>query len=121
MNGNNTKSYLFLHLLLMVYSLSGVCSKLAAGEEFLSLKFCLYYGIIILLLGLYAIGWQQIIKRLPLTNAFANKAVTVVWGIIWGYVFFKEGITPGKVIGAIIVIAGVVLFAFSGETDKSND
>lgn len=74
----------------MIYSMSGICSKLASGEKFLSPHFCLYYAIIILLLGFYAIGWQQIIKRLPLTTAFANKAVTVVWGIIWGAVFFRK-------------------------------
>ena len=50
------------------------------------------------------------IKRLPLTTAFANKAVTVVWGIIWGAVFFKEKITVGKLIGAVIVITGVILY-----------
>lgn len=63
------------------------------------------------MLGFYAIGWQQIIKRLPLTTAFANKAVTVVWGIIWGAVFFQEKVTIGKVIGAILVILGVVVYA----------
>ena len=67
------------------------------------------------LLGFYAIGWQQIIKRLPLTTAFANKAVTVVWGIIWGAVFFHESITVGKVIGAALVIVGVVIYARADE------
>ena len=82
--------------MLMIYSMSGICSKLASGEAFLSFRFCFYYAIIILLLGFYAIGWQQIIKRLPLTTAFANKAVTVIWGIIWGAVFFHEKVTVGK-------------------------
>lgn len=85
--------------------------NLHLAEKFLSPHFCLYYAIIILLLGFYAIGWQQIIKRLPLTTAFANKAVTVVWGIIWGAVFFQEKVTIGKVIGAILVILGVVVYA----------
>ena len=66
-----------------------------------------------MLLGFYAIGWQQIIKRMPLTAAFANKAVTVVWGIIWGFVFFKESITPAKVVGAVLVIAGIVMYALA--------
>ena len=104
----------------MVYSTSGILSKLAAGEPFLSFKFCLYYGGIIALLGIYAIGWQQIIKRLPLTTAFANKAVTVVWGIIWGAVFFREAITVGKIVGAMFVIAGVALFAMA-DGDKEAD
>ncbi|MGO5050674.1 transporter [Dysosmobacter sp. Sow4_B12] len=111
LKGEKVKTLISLHLMLMIYSMSGICSKLAAGEPFLSLKFCVYYAVVILLLGFYAIGWQQIIKRLPLTTAFANKAVTVIWGIIWGAVFFNEPIKAGKVIGAVLVIAGVVLFA----------
>lgn len=107
------RTLVLLHIMLMIYSMSGICSKLAAGQKFLSMKFCLYYGLIILLLGFYAIGWQQIIKKMPLTAAFANKAVTVVWGIIWGFVFFKEPITPGKVVGAVLVIAGIVMYALA--------
>lgn len=120
MNKSKIKVLVILHLMLMLYSMSGIFSKLAAQEIFLSLRFCLYYGGIILLLGLYAIGWQQIIKRLPLTTAFANKAVSVVWGIIWGCLIFKESITIGKVIGAILVVSGVVLYAYS-DNDKKDE
>ena len=54
------KAYLFLHLLLMVYSASGILSKLAAGKAFLSWPFLLLYGGVIALLGVYALGWQQV-------------------------------------------------------------
>ena len=102
--------------MLMVYSLSGAFSKQASGVPFLSIRFCVYYGAIIALLGIYAIGWQQIIKRLPLTLAFANKAVTTVWGLIWGLVFFHEQVTAGKLMGiALIVIGVVVLSTADGE------
>ena len=121
MTKSKLKVLFLLHLMLMIYSLSGICSKKAAEVPFLSLKFCLYYGIVILLLGFYAIGWQQIIKRLPLTTAFANKAVTVVWGIVWGVVFFHEKITPGKLLGAAIVIVGVVLCVLSDKQEESHD
>ena len=107
------RTLVLLHIMLMIYSMSGICSKLAAGQKFLSMKFCLYYGLIILLHGFYAIGWQQIIKRMPLTAAFAKEAVTVVWGIRWGFVFFKEPITPGKVVGAVLVIVGIVMYALA--------
>ena len=50
---------------------------------------------------------------MPLTVAFANKAVTVVWGIVWGFVFFKEPITTGKVVGAVLVIVGIVMYALA--------
>ena len=115
MNKSKLKVLFALHLMLMVYSMSGICSKMASKQEFLSTEFCFYYAMIIILLGFYAIGWQQIIKRLPLTTAFANKAVTVVWGIVWGAVFFHESITVGKVIGAALVIVGVVIYARADE------
>ena len=111
MKWKNVRVLFFLHLLLMLYSASGIISKLAAGQPFLSPRFCLYYAIIIALLGIYAVAWQQIIKRLPLTTAFANKAVTVVWGMVWGLVWFQEQITLGKALGGALVILGVVIFA----------
>lgn len=110
---SKVKILILLHIMLMIYSMSGICSKLASGENFLSIKFCFYYGLIIFLLGFYAIGWQQIIKRLPLTTAFANKAVTIIWGIIWGLFFFSEPITFGKMAGAVLVVLGLVIFAYS--------
>ncbi len=105
---------LALNLLLLIYSVSNVFSKLAAGEAFMSIPFCLYYGAVLLLLAVYALGWQQIIKRMPLTTAFANKAVTVVWGIVWGWLFFGEKISWGKGIGALMIMSGIILFS----TDK---
>lgn len=114
------KILLVLHIMLMIYSMSGICSKMAAKEEFLNLRFCMFYAIIILLLGFYAIGWQQIIKRIPLTSAFANKAVTVIWGIVWGALFFHESVTAGKIVGAVLVCMGVVLYAKADE-DKENE
>jgi len=110
-SNNHLKVVVILHLILLLYSTSGIFSKLAAGQPFLSLRFCLYYGAVILLLGIYALVWQQIIKRLPLTAAFANKAITVVWGMVWGVLWFQEQVTAGKLIGAALVISGVVLFA----------
>ena len=118
MDKSKLKTLVLLHGMLMIYSMSGICSKLAAGVPFLSLPFCFYYGIVILLLGFYAIGWQQVIKRLPLTAAYANKAVTVVWGLVWGLLFFKESITPGKVIGVALVVLGVVLFAGADKEEQ---
>ena len=110
---SNKKTLLALHLMLMIYSVSGICSKIAGNYPFLSLQFCIFYGMVIILLGIYAIGWQQIIKRIPLSVAFANKAVTVIWGSVWGFLLFHEAVTMGKVIGATLVIIGVVLYANS--------
>lgn len=112
---------LALHLLLAVYSFSGYFSKKAAAEPFLSLPFLLLYGGMLAILVVYALGWQQIIKRLPLTTAFANKAVTVVWGIVWGALFFGEAVTAGKLAGAALIIAGVALFVRADGEEKRDE
>ena len=112
-NVGRLKTLFALHMLLMVYSTSGILSKLASGVQFLSVEFCVLYAGVLFLLGLYAIGWQQILKRLPLTTAFSNKAVTIVWGIVWGVLFFAESITLPKVIGAALIMVGVVLFSYA--------
>lgn len=109
----NAKTLLGLHLLLAIYSLCSICGKLASGFAFLSWQFILCYGGMIAVLGVYAIGWQQIIKRMPLTSAYANKAVTIVWGIIWGALLFREAVTPMKLLGSAIVLTGVVLFSLA--------
>ncbi len=109
LKNNKIIVFLILHIFLLVTSFFGIASKLAAQEEFLSAKFLLYYAIVLLNLFVYAIVWQQLIKHMPLTTAYANKAVSVIWGVVWGCLFFKETITIKKVIAIIIIITGIIL------------
>lgn len=107
------KLFLALHLFLMLYSVTGILSKLASVQPFMSLPFLALYAGEVILLGFYAIGWQQFIKRLPLSVAYANKAVTVVWGCVWGALVFGEQLTAGRLIGAAMVLAGVALYGYA--------
>ena len=109
------KDYSVLHLLLLFYSLGGICSKLAGKQPFLSLKFILLYGIMLVIMLGYAFFWQQIIKRMPLTTAYSNKAVGLLWGTLWGVLFFNEQLTLRMVIGALIVLCGVVMVVRADE------
>ena len=112
------KYILLLHILLAIYSMSGIAAKYAAQQEFLSVAFCLLYGMVVLLLILYAVFWQQIIKELPLIIAYANKAVTVVWGIVWGTLIFKEQLSFWKITGAVVIVIGVYIVVSSEESMK---
>ena len=109
----NFKMLIMLHAILLIYSLGGYFSKTAAQADFFGIKFVVCYAAVLLILGVYAIAWQQIIKRVPLTTAYANKAVTVVWGIIWGFFFGGEQITAGKLVGAAFIIVGIVIYAIA--------
>ena len=113
------KWFLLLHVILGIYAGSSVCSKLAAQQPFLSAAFIVLYGLMLLALVTYAAGWQQVIKRMPLSSAYANRAVTVVWGIFWGYVVFGEAVSVGKLVGAALIICGVVLFARADRDDAA--
>lgn len=114
-NKSKIKNYLLLHLILVAFSFCSVFSKLASGYEFLSFKFCLFYGLSIMILGIYAILWQQILKKFTLTTAFLNKAVTIIWGIVWGALIFSEQIKIQMIIGALIVFIGVSLVVMVDE------
>lgn len=103
------KNILILQAIIMIYTLSTVAAKFASGEEFLSFKFIMFYGIEILILGIYAIGWQQIIKKFDISIAYANKAMSLLWSIVWAIIFFKESITINNVIGVVIVIIGTII------------
>ena len=114
------KVYLFLHLLLMVYSANSILSKLAAQQEFLSWPFLLLYAGVVALLGVYALGWQQVLRHIPLSAAYANKAVTVVWGCVWGMLVFREKLTAGKLAGGALVLAGIVLYGLAGSEEENH-
>ena len=120
MNKKKLVVFAALHIILAIYSVSGILSKMAANTIFFGLDFCIYYSGIILILGIYAIVWQQIIKELPLTVAFANKAITVLWGVIWGIIIFNETVAPLQMVGAILIIIGIILYSIdTGEENKT--
>ncbi|AWW27110.1 transporter [Acetobacterium carbinolicum] len=103
------RNYFFLHASLLLYSIGSVFSKLASQEDFLSLGFIFFYGLFLMVLFVYALLWQQILKRFPLTVAFANKAITILWGIVWGYLIFGEPLRLGMLLGSIIIVSGIYL------------
>ena len=69
------KTYAVLHFILLLYSFVGVFMKKAFEQPFLSFYFLLFAGLAVLFLGIYALLWQQVLKKLPLTVAFTNKAI----------------------------------------------
>lgn len=118
MQNERIKWLVITQLMLLFYSAGGIFSKMAGRSSFFSKQFFIYYGILLLILGVYAIGWQQVMKHLPLTTAYANKAVTIVWGVVWGAILFQERLTGGRVIGAVFVIIGVILYTEADHDPK---
>lgn len=86
-------------------------SKVASHYEFLSFGYLFCFFIMFLILGLYAIFWQQAIKGFSPSIAYSNKSVTTIWVLIFSQLFFHEGITLKNVIGAMVIILGVIMVA----------
>lgn len=112
---NKVGTYLLLHFILMVYAVGGIFSKNAGMAEFLSKQFLVNYMLVFAFLVFYAFFWQKILKRLPLTVAMANKSVTVIWGIIYGVLFFQEKIRWTNCVGAILIIIGICVVVKADE------
>ena len=109
--------FLLLQLSVFVYSFSMVAARLASGNDFLSPGYILFFGLEIVILGIYAILWQQVIKRFDLSIAYINKSVTLLWSMLWNYLIFSQGITTRKVLGVLIVMAGVVFMNLGEGSD----
>lgn len=103
------KQIAILQGIILIYTFSTVAAKFASGYPFLSKEFCLFYGVEILILGVYAILWQQIIKRFDISIAYANKAAGIFWSIVWAILFFKEEITWKNVLGIVVVFIGIMV------------
>lgn len=103
------KQILVLQIIIVIYTFAGVAGKFAAQQELFSLQFLALYGVEIAILGVYAILWQQVIKRIDLSIAYANRAVAIIWSLLWAVVLFNEQVTLTNVIGGIIIIIGTII------------
>lgn len=104
-----------LHTAVLLYSATGIFTKFASRQPFLSFCFLAFYGIAIFMMIVYAVLWQQFLKIMPLNTAYANKSVSTVWTIILGAMVFHEKVTRNMVIGAVLIIAGIYLVVTADE------
>ena len=98
-----------MQLVIIIYSISSVIAKFASGQDSLSMGFMLFYAAEIAVLGIYAILWQQMIKKFDLSIAYANRAMVLLWSMVWAVLIFHDQITIQNVFGIILVIIGTVI------------
>ena len=115
------KNILMLQAVVVIYTLSSVVAKLATGKELFSFSFFLFYGLEIAILGVYAILWQQMIKRFDLSIAYANRAMALLWSALWAVLLFHEGLGSKQVAGIVLVILGTVIVNTDTPSKKEDE
>lgn len=113
------KNIILLQLVVIIYTLNSIVAKFASLEELLSLRFCLFYAGEIAILGIYAILWQQMIKRFDLSVAYANRAMALLWSALWAVLIFHENLGVKQLVGIALVIAGTMVVNSTGKEQKS--
>ena len=103
------KNIILLQLIVIIYTINSIIGKLSAGEEFMSMRFILFYVAEVGVLGIYALLWQQMIKRFDLSIAYVNRAMALIWSAVWAVVIFHESLSIKNIIGILLVIAGTVV------------
>ncbi|MCH1982199.1 EamA family transporter [Ruminococcus sp. OA3] len=108
-----TKDYVQLHLNILLFSLTGIFSKMASiqynKEGLSSVWLYVFLFLMIADCGIYAIAWQKVIKKFTLTTAYANKSVYLIWSQVWAVLIFRENLTVNNIIGMLIVFIGVMV------------
>ena len=103
------KALIMLQFAVLIYTFAGIFGKLASGYPVLSLPFIGLYAAEVVVLGIYAILWQQVIRHIDLSVAYANKGISLLWSLLWALLLFHETITIGNVLGILVVMAGIFL------------
>ena len=105
------KRLFILHLNILLFSFTGIFSKLAANSVNKNGVVCIntliLAGLILLNCGMYALFWQQNLKRFDVNIAYAHRSVYNIWSLLWSVLIFSEKITIGNVLGTVLIIAGI--------------
>ena len=113
------KDVCILQGIVMIFSLTSVTAKFASGQAAFTRGFFLFYGLEVVILGVYALLWQQAIKRIDISVAYANKAMVLLWGLLWSVIIFHDSVTPKKIAGVLFVIAGVCVLNRDGRSGEN--
>lgn len=112
---NKVSTYCALVGLNFIYACEAIFTKLAALQEPLSFEYFLCLGGAFCVMGVYAILWQQVLKRIELSTAYMFKGTSLIFVLLLAALLFGESITWTNIMGALMIIGGITLFAKLGK------
>ena len=66
-------------------------------------------ALMFLVLGIYAVIWQLLIKNAQIAVIYANKSSYLLWAQLAAVFFFGEHITWCNLLGIIVIFSGILL------------
>lgn len=103
--------YVLLISINLLYSFVSIFTKYASLYPYLSSQHILSIIGALCVMMIYALLWQQIIKQTALSTAYMFKGTSILFSMFLSSILFKESITLTNMIGSIIIIFGIILFA----------
>lgn len=105
------KDFALVIVVNIVYACTSIFTKMASRQEVLSLSYFLWLSGAVGVMGIYAILWQQVLKRIELSTAYMFKGTSLIFGLFIAWSVLEEQITWNNMIGAAIIIVGIAMFA----------
>ena len=90
-------------------SLTSPCLKLGGRYPFMSPGYIAWFCLAVLILGFYAVCWQLILEKLPLTTAYLRRGFSYILIFVWATLIFHETITWKQILGIIVISIGMVI------------
>ena len=100
-----------LLLVYSIYATVSIATKFTSMQEMLSLRYFMGLAIVVAMLGIYAIIWQQVLKRIELTTAYMFKGTSLIFVLLFSALIFNETITLWNVVGTALIVGGIIWFA----------
>ena len=67
------------------------------------------------MLAVYAILWQQVLKKIELSVAMSHKPILLVFGTLWAVCFFGETVGIKFFVGLLFILTGLVIIEVKSE------
>ena len=101
-------------------SLTSPCLKIGSQNyETFSPGYFFWFGLAVIILGIYAVCWQLILERIPLTTAYLRRGFSYILLFVWSTLIFHENITIKQIIGIAVISLGMVV-SVSDEHGRKN-
>lgn len=105
--------YLQLHLNILLFSFTGIFSKLAAltlnEYGMRDIRLWGYFALMLINCMLYAYFWQKNLKHFNISIAYAHRSVYNLWSLLWAVLVFSERLSPGNIVGVSLILGGVII------------